>query len=165
MDHTDMNFSLQVLDLPLHPLVVHAVVVLLPLAVIAVVLSQFSGAARRRLGAFTPILAAVVAILVPVTIAAGRSLADIVGPLPTHERYGTLLLPWTLGLVAVAVVQWAWFNHLKAGIRQRAGARAVCAGTAAIGVAVVAVAVGNLILLFLAGDTGSRAVWGNLSTG
>ena len=162
MNGADMTDTLQFLDLPLHPLVVHAVVVLLPLAVIALVLSQFWGAARRRLGLVTPLAALVVVILVPVTIAAGRSLADLVGPLPTHERYGVMLLPWSIGLLVVAVAQWAWFRWGSERLRAGRRAPAATAGTVLLGIAVIVVSVGSLIVLFLAGETGSRAVWSSV---
>lgn len=162
MDGADMTDTLQFLDLPLHPLVVHAVVVLLPLTVIALLLSQFWGAARDRLGLLTPIAALVVVVLVPVTITAGRSLADLVGPLPTHERYGVMLLPWTIGLVVIAIAQWAWFRWGTVRLRQNRRARAATAGTILLGIAVLVVAAGSLTVLFLAGETGSRAVWSSV---
>lgn len=158
-----MTETLEFLDLPLHPLVVHAVVVLLPLAVLALLLSQFWGSARRRLGLVTPVAALVVVILVPVTIAAGRSLADLVGPLPTHERYGVMLLPWSIGLLVVAVAQWVWFRWGAVRLKQGRRVRAATAGTALLGIAVIAVSVGSLIVLFLAGESGSQAVWSGVT--
>ena len=63
MDATDPGLLasedvLQVGGLPLHPLIVHAVVVLLPLTVLAVLLGTFWPAARRRLGIVTALVAA-----------------------------------------------------------------------------------------------------------
>lgn len=84
-----MDNSLQVSGLPLHPLLVHAVVVLLPLTVIALLLTQFWPTARRRLGIVTPLAALAVLVLVPITVAAGQNLASLIGPLPavqTHQR-------------------------------------------------------------------------------
>ena len=109
-----MNDTWQVLGLPLHPLLVHAVVVLLPLAVLAVVLVQLWPAARRRIGVVAPLGALVVAVLVPVTVGAGLSLADAVGRAPavqTHEGYGLMLIPWSIALPVVAWAQWAWFRR------------------------------------------------------
>jgi hypothetical protein len=77
----------QIGGLPLHPLVVHATVILTPLTVIAVLLSTFWPAARRRLGAVTPLAGLLVMILVPVTMAAGEALAAQVGPIPAVETH------------------------------------------------------------------------------
>jgi len=121
-----MNDTWQVLGLPLHPLLVHAVVVLLPLAVLAVVLVQLWPAARRRIGVVAPLGALVVAVLVPVTVGAGLSLADAVGRAPavqTHEGYGLMLIPWSIALPVVAWAQWAWFRRGSGGAVDPARAR------------------------------------------
>ncbi|MBB3663599.1 hypothetical protein FB384_002503 [Prauserella sediminis] len=157
MDDTGTLFGL-----PLHPLLVHAVVVLVPLAVLTLLLAQFWPAARRRLGLVTPLAAVLVAALVPVTIAAGQSLASAVGPLPSvleHERYGRMLLPWSIGLVLVATAQWGWFRWATAALRRAQRTRATTIGSALLGLAVNAVAVGNMTVLILAGHSGSRSVW------
>ncbi|WP_052848178.1 DUF2231 domain-containing protein [Streptomyces avicenniae] len=158
MDHTP-NLS----GLPIHPLVVHAVVVLLPLTVLALLLAQFWPAARRRLGVVTPLGALAVAVLVPVTISAGESLAEVVGPLPAverHERYGRMLLPWALALLVVAVAQWVWFRWGRD--RARLTGRAVTVATAVLGALAVLVAAGSTYALVRAGDSGAEAVWGGL---
>lgn len=159
-----MDTTLQVAGLPLHPLLVHAVVVLLPLTVIAVLLTQFWPAARRRLGIVTPLAALVVLVLVPITVAAGQSLARVVGPLPavqTHQNYGTMLLPWAVALFLVAAAQWVWFRW---GVPRYRAARSSLATAAPVVLAVasVVVGVGSLVLIVLIGDSGARAVWGGM---
>lgn len=155
---------LQVAGLPLHPLIVHATVVLTPLTVLALLLGTFWPAARRRLGIVTPLAALVVLVLVPVTVAAGLSLAEVIGPVPAVERHrmlGELLLPWAIALFVISAAQWAWFRYGDARVRrERAGvARAVVVGLAA---ASVVVGVGTVVMLVLIGDSGARAVWGGL---
>jgi len=54
--------------LPAHVLLVHAVVIVIPLAALLTVLSALWPAARRRLGIVTPIVALIALILVPVSI-------------------------------------------------------------------------------------------------
>jgi len=150
--------------LPLHPLLVHAVVVLLPLTVLALLLAQFWPAARRRLGVVTPLAALVVLVLVPITTAAGEVLAEAVGPIPAveaHEEYGVMLLPWAIALFVVAAAQWAWF---------RWGAPRLPAARRGVGPAVywllaaasLIVGAGSVVLLVLIGESGSRAVWGGM---
>jgi len=155
---------LQVAGLPLHPLIVHAVVVLTPLTVLALLVGTFWPAARRRLGIVTPLGALVVLVLVPITVVAGQTLAEVIGPIPAVERHqelGEMLLPWAIALFIVAAAQWAWFRYGDARVRRDSptGARAVVIGLA---VASVVVGIGTVVLLVLIGDSGSRAVWGGL---
>lgn len=155
---------LQVGGLPLHPLIVHAVVVLTPLTVLALLLGTFWPAARRRLGIVTPLGALVVLVLVPITVIAGRSLAEVIGPVPAVERHqelGEMMLPWAIALFVVAAAQWAWYRFGDARVHEGSptAARAVVIGLAA---ASVVVGVGTVVLLVLIGDTGSRAVWGGI---
>ncbi|MFF2387375.1 DUF2231 domain-containing protein [Agromyces sp. NPDC058104] len=155
---------IQVAGLPLHPLIVHAVVVLTPLTVLALLLGTFWPQARRRLGIVTALGAALVLVLVPVTVAAGRSLAAALGPLPAvarHQGFGEMLLPWAVALFVVAAGQWAWFRYGDERVRRDSPG---AARTVRIGLAVAAVVVGagTMVLLVLIGDSGARAVWGGL---
>jgi hypothetical protein len=156
---------MEIADLPLHPLVVHAVVVLVPLTALSLILGQVWPAARRRLGLVPLIAAAVVAVLVPVTIAAGMALAELVGPLPAvqeHAARGRGVLLWAVALPVAAAAQWAWFRWGRDRVRQRHARRARLI-TLAVGAAVLAVSVGAVVAVVLAGDTGSRAVWGGVA--
>lgn len=150
------------LGLPLHPLLVHGVVVLLPLTVLALLAAQFWPAARLRLGLATPLAALAVAGMVPVTTTAGQSLAEIVGPLPgvaEHEQLGLQLIPWSIALAAVSVVQWVWFRWGAEALRRAEHPRVGAALTVLLAAAVVVVAAGNLVLVVLTGHSGASAVW------
>lgn len=143
----------EIAGLPLHPLVVHAVVVLVPLTALALVLGALFPAIRKRLGLATPIAALVLLALVPVTVLAGEALAQRVGPIPAvvhHAELGRMLWPWALALFLVAAGQWAWH---RLGAPGRA-ARAV------IAVLAVVVGTGSTIMVVLIGEAGARAVWG-----
>ena len=138
--------------LPAHPLLVHAVVVLLPLTALAVVLHTLWPAARRRLGFVTPLLAAVALALVPITMHAGNDLAQRFGDSPLVERHQHLaqqLPPWSIGLFAVAVLVWGWRRPPR-------WAHVLLA------VAAVVVAVGVTVTLVRVGDAGARATWGGV---
>lgn len=151
-----------VAGLPLHPLIVHAVVVLLPLAALALALGAVVPAARRRLGIVTPLAALLVLVLVPVTILAGEDLKEVVGPLPAvehHEMLGRMLPPWAIALFIVAAAQWAWhrFRPTRAeGERRRSDAVV----SIVLAVAAIVVAVGSTVMVVLIGEAGARAVWG-----
>jgi hypothetical protein len=155
---------MDVAGLPLHPLIVHAVVVLTPLTVLALLLGTFWPAARRRLGIVTPLAALVVLVLVPITVNAGLALAELIGPVPAVERHrqlGEMLLPWAIALFGIAAVQWAWYRWGDARVRERSpGAARVTA--IVIGAAAVIVGIGATAMIVLIGDSGARAVWGGI---
>ncbi|EWS80898.1 hypothetical protein BF93_00585 [Brachybacterium phenoliresistens] len=143
-----------VMGLPMHPLVVHAVVVLVPLSALALVLGTLVPAARRRLGAVTPLLALLVMLLVPVTIASGEVLLGMVGPTPRvleHARLARMLPPWTIAMAVVAAAQWAWYRW-----REEPG-RLV---PRLLGATAVVAAVGATTLVVMIGEAGARSVWG-----
>lgn len=144
----------EIAGLPLHPLIVHAVVILVPLTALALILGALLPAARRRLGVVTPIAALVVLVLVPVTMLAGEALAQQVGPVPAvlhHADLGRMLWPWTLAMFVVATVQWCWYRF---GEGPRRAARAIIAGLAVVSGA------GSTVMVVLIGEAGARAVWG-----
>ncbi|WP_240644262.1 DUF2231 domain-containing protein [Antribacter gilvus] len=158
-----MDDTLQLDGLPLHPLLVHAVVVLVPLVVLALLLAQFWPAARRRLGVVTPLGALAMLALVPVTVRAGRELAAMVGPVPgvaEHQAYGERMLPWVIGLFVVAAAQWVWFRWGEPRLRASGRRGPRLAVWWVLAAASVAVATGTLWLLLLTGGSGARAVWG-----
>ncbi|GAA2901549.1 DUF2231 domain-containing protein [Microbacterium esteraromaticum] len=150
--------AFRIAGLPLHPLLVHAVVVLTPLTALAVAIAGVWPAARHRLGYAPPVAALLVAGLVPVTVLAGEELADSVGMTPAierHEALGEMLIPWTIALL-VAAVAVAASDRMLPRLRHTSTARAV-----AIIVPVLAVvtAVGTIAVTVLTGDAGARAVW------
>lgn len=164
MDPLSASGAFEIAGLPMHPLLVHAVVILVPLTALALVLGSVWPAARRRLGIVTPLAALLLVVLVPITVAAGEALKAIVGPLPaveTHEGYGRMLLPWVIGMLVVAAAQWLWFHWGAQGETETAKRRTrlVSAGLAVLA---IAVATGTTIVVVLIGDSGARAVWGGL---
>lgn len=160
-----MNDIAALIGLPLHPLLVHAVVVLLPLSALALLMAQFWPAGRRRLGALTPLAGLAMAALVPLTTTAGQQLAEAVGPLPAveeHEQLGLQLIPWSIALAGAALAQWAWFRWGAAALRDAERPRTVRVLTVLLAVAVVVVAAGNLGLVVLVGHSGASAVWSGM---
>lgn len=153
-----MGFSVN--GLPLHPLLVHAVIALVPIAAIAVLLHALWPAARRRLGVVTPLAGLALVIVVPITVLAGRDLRAKVGPLPQvdrHAQLGEMLLPWAIALLIVGVLEWVWFRRRD---RRRTSGLGGTVITATLAVAAIGVASGALVLIVLIGEAGARAVWG-----
>ncbi|MDR2997694.1 MAG: hypothetical protein LBU78_06205 [Microbacterium sp.] len=151
----------RIAGLPLHPLLVHATVVLTPLTALAVALAAVWSAARRRLGWAPPVAAAVVAGLVPITVLAGQNLASIVGYSPAilqHEALGLMLSPWTIALLITAIAA-AWWDRMRPRLRREHPTTARILGLLVPTAAVVAAA-GTIVVTVLTGDAGARIVWG-----
>ena len=153
--------------LPLHPLVVHAVVVFAPLAALSAVVyalrPQWRWAARWPMVAAT-LIAFVGAI---VAVQAGEALIDLRGYTPetrpdvfTHRDRGRLLRLVLLGFTVVVGLG-AWRLGGPSGMKSGAGERRVAGGPLDLAVMALLVigAVAVLVAVFLAGDSGSRAVW------
>jgi uncharacterized membrane protein len=143
--------------LPLHALVVHFVVVLLPLAVAGAVVIAVWPAARARFGWLVVAAAAVATVLVPVATSSGTKLQRRLPDnelVRTHQELGDKMIyfaiPLLLAVVALMVVH-------EVGRRQEA----TWTKFALIGVAVVTVAsaVAAGVHVYRVGDAGSRAVW------
>ncbi len=159
--------------LPLHPLIVHATVVILPLAAAATLLHALWPAARARLGALTPLLALASLVLVPLSTATGENLEALghAGGDPLVERHAQLadqLLPWTALLVVAALFLYTLDLRARrsGGVdastaatgRPRAAAGFTTLGTLAVVLAVVA-GVGVTQQVVRVGHAGASAAW------
>jgi len=94
-----------IFGLPLHPLVVHATVVIVPLAALLLIASAVSGRVRRWAGWLTPAVATLALVLVPLSTSTGENLEGAVGESPlveTHAELADQLLPWAIGMVVLA---------------------------------------------------------------
>ena len=153
----------QFAGLPLHPLLVHGVVVLLPLAALMLIVGSVWPAARRRLGILTPIVAIVGGGFALLAKEAGEALERQVPSsalVEAHTEMGDGPVIWAFFLIVVAVGQWGWFWwRARRADRPIGGARVI---TAVIAVVAVAVAIGTTVNLVLVGDSGARAVWSAL---
>lgn len=157
-----MNWTFN--GLPLHPLLVHAVVVLLPLAGLLVLVHALWPAARRRLGWITPAVALAAVVSTALAKQAGEALEQQVaetGLLEAHTRLGDRLLPWAVGVLLVALVVWAWFAF--AAPRLTLSKKAGVASVAALAIVSAAVVVPAGVLVFQVGESGAASVWADSS--
>lgn len=156
--------------LPVHPLVVHFVVVLLPLAALTGLAVAVVPALRRRYGVLVAVLAVVAAISVPVAMVSGNNLYDHrienlgTGPnaategslIEQHKDIAGTLWPWAVvlavGVVAVVVLPW---------LADRVGSMAGLRGPLQVlaGVVTAVGAVVSLELVVRIGEAGARAAW------
>lgn len=133
--------------LPVHPLVVHGVVVLLPL----MALLSFLVAARpgwRRHAAWAVAGNAVVVLLTFAATESGEALRSRLGGsiAEEHEEWAENMPYLAVALLVASIV--VWF------VRERTGAVSVAAA-----VLVAVVGLGAVGLTVVTGDTGARSVW------
>jgi uncharacterized membrane protein len=169
--------------LPLHPLVVHAVVVLLPLACLGVIAIALRASWRARYGGLVVVVAAAATAAIPVATASGDSLAARVGNPGQHADLGDALLWFALPLLAVAVAlvvlhriaaranvptASALTANVPTASAPTASAPAAAPGRSPLLLAVAALAVviaaANLVQVYRVGDSGARAVWQGTQT-
>jgi hypothetical protein len=159
-----LNYELN--GLPLHILLVHAVIVMVPLAALCTAATLLWPAARRRLGVVTPILGVLSLGLVFLTRAAGQWLllrVDVTPAIAAHAADGLTLLPWAWALLAASLASWAWHRlSLWPRLRMRLGATGAGIVTCLFGALVLAVCIGVTVDVAVIGEAGTRAVWGGL---
>lgn len=155
---------MEINGLPLHPLVVHAVVVLGPLAALTGLAYALVPRWRWLLRWPLVVLSVVVAVTSLIAYQAGEALVEARPELEQlvaeHQDWGGLLRTWALTFVVDAVLA-AWALGGPSALASGRGARESrgAVGWVAMGL-LVAGSIGLLVLVFLAGDSGARAVWG-----
>lgn len=151
--------------LPIHALIVHFVVVVVPLAALCLVLSACWPAVRRRLGIVTPLVALAALISVPIATQAGEALEEQVPETAlseAHVHIGEDLLPWAIAVFIVAALQWVWFRYFTGSgkFAGRLTSRALRTTiTVVLLIAVLVVVAGSVIMVIVIGESGARAVW------
>ncbi len=148
----------QINGLPLHILVVHAVIVLIPLAAFLTVLSAVWPAARRRLGFITPLVAFGALVTVPIAANAGEWLQARVAPTPLigeHTQLGDTMLIFAIGLFVASLLAWGVPTVLR---RRSSAAPAPWIGVVVAVIAVV-LAGASVYQVVRVGESGSKAIW------
>jgi hypothetical protein len=162
---------MEIAGLPLHPLVVHAAVTMVPLSALASVGFVLVARWRWLLRWPAAVLAVVAALVAWVSRLSGSALLDdrpfllespqLRDQIEKHQELGELLslvsLPYAL-LVLLAAWSLAGTSALASG--RGAQESRLPALEKVLPVLVVLAALGVLLLVVLTGDAGSRAVWG-----
>ena len=155
---------MEITGLPVHALVVHAAVVLIPLTALAVIVFAMVPGSRWLLRWPVAIVALACVGLAFLATTSGGSLAQARGLQPlveVHEERGTLLAGATIGfpvLVALGATLLAGASPLASG-RGTWSSPAPSWDKVLVPLLVVA-ALGIIVLVVLVGHSGSRAVWG-----
>ncbi len=148
--------------LPAHPLVVHAAVVLLPLAALATIVTA---AVPRTRGSYALVvcgIALVATIAVGFAPGSGESLEERVDEtqlVEEHAEQGARVLPWAIALsVASAAVAATQVLHRR---HPNLSARRI---TAVLVVAATITGVGATWTVIEVGHSGAKATWDDLPT-
>lgn len=149
--------------LPLHPLVVHAVVVLLPVAVLGTIAIALRPGWRLRYGHLVVGCAVIATALVPVATSSGESLEHRVGDPGRHAALGDQLIWFALPLVLTSLALVWMARREGSGPTESGETAAVRSRTAIRAVAVLALvaAVATGVQVYRVGDSGARAAWGD----
>lgn len=140
--------------LPVHPLVVHAAVVFIPMAALGLLLMAVWPKFGARFGWFVWMLALVATGASFVAKESGEALEDIVGaPGFDHAELGDKMPLFAGALFLVAIVLWL---VQRSYVKRDGGGKA---GIVIMGLIAAAVAVLNLYWVYAVGDSGAKSVW------
>lgn len=147
----------ELFGLPAHPLIVHAAVVLLPLAAVATLAVAFLPRFRRHFAPIVLGLAVVAAISVNLAQGSGDSLEDRIDEtrlLDEHTDKGEGVQPWAIAVVVVAGAVTA-----AAFLRDRLTQLPAVAVTAVLVVGALVAGIGATWTIIDAGHSGAKSVW------
>lgn len=153
-----------IFGLPLHPLIVHATVVIVPTATLLVALAAVYPRFRAWVGPVPAIAALLSVVLVPLSTGSGESLEHHVGDSSLVEEHAELadsLIWFVIPLAIVAVVGY-WLHRRNAA--GQAGGQGMNKGlVAAVSVAAVLLAGATLVDVALIGHSGAKAAWSDVA--
>ena len=158
---------------PVHPLVVHAVVVLLPLAILGTIAIAVRPRWRRTYGPLVVGCALLATVLIPVATSSGETLERRVGSPGEHAELGDQLLWFAIPLLVLAALL-VYLDFREATSARAHERTAPTSGgttvtidrprtarrlTTAVAALAVVVAVLNGVWVYRVGDSGAHAVW------
>jgi len=139
--------------LPLHPLLVHSAVILVPLVAIGALVMSYLPSFSRRHGKLILIVALVAQVSVCLAKISGEAFSEILDKeVEKHAQLGEIAPFVTIPMVALIYLRWRM---------DRAGSST---GSVAIrrltSVALVIASLASLVVIFLVGHSGASSVWG-----
>jgi hypothetical protein len=139
--------------LPLHPLLVHSAVVLVPLVAIGALVMSYLPSFSRRHGKLILIIALVAQASVFLAKLSGQAFSEILNKeVEKHAELGEIAPLVTIPMVALIYLRWRM---------DRAGSTT---GSVVIrrliSVALVIASLVSLVVIFLVGHSGASSVWG-----
>lgn len=151
--------------IPVHPLVVHAVVVLLPLAIVGTIAIAVVPRWRTPHGPLVVVIALVATLLVPVATSSGEALEKRVGDPGRHAALGDQLVWFAIPLLVLVTALVLLQRTRDRSTRDHAGdlgptRRSPGTGLVlAVAVLAVVAAAACGVQVYRVGDSGAQAVW------
>jgi glucan phosphoethanolaminetransferase (alkaline phosphatase superfamily) len=142
-----------VFGLPLHPLVVHATVVIVPATALVLALSLVLRRFRAWAGLLPLAMAAASAVLAPLSTSTGEGLEHMVGDsqlVRRHAELGGMLVWWCLAMLVVAAASW-WVRRSRPQL-----SRGLATGLVVLG---LVASLGTIVQTVLIGHSGAKAAW------
>jgi len=147
-----------VFGLPIHPLIVHATVVAVPVTALLLGATLFSPKIRDWAGPLPMILALVSTVLAPLSTSSGENLEHMVGEsklVQEHAELGDMLVWWCIGMLVVAAASY-FLRRNRRELARGASIAIVAAG--------VVVSLGTLVQVVLIGHSGAEAAWSGVAS-
>lgn len=146
--------------IPVHPLVVHAIVVLLPLATLGTVAIAVRPRWRVTYGPLVVGSALVATILCPVATSSGEELEERVGEPEEHAELGESLVWFAVALVVLSAAL-VYLQHRTDRAAAADASAATSTSTLLTVVAVLAVVAGlaTTVQVYRVGHSGAQASW------
>ena len=147
-----------ILSLPVHPLVVHSAVVLVPIVALSALVMSYLPSFSRRYGKLVIALAVIAQLTLFIAKASGESFAERIGKeVERHQNFGDLA-PWvTLPMLILLFIRWR-MDREGATVGSPLIRRLVSLG-------LILAAIAALVIIFLTGHSGAESVWGWVSKG
>jgi predicted membrane protein DUF2231 len=149
-----------IFGLPMHPLIVHATVVIVPTATLLVALAAIHPRFRNWIGPVPALAALLSCVLVPLSTGSGEELEHRVGDshlIEEHSELADTLIWFVIPLAVIAVV--GYVLQRRAAGSQGAGKGLV----AAVSVVAVLLAGATLVDVALIGHSGAKASWSSVT--
>jgi uncharacterized membrane protein len=151
----------EVFGLPVHPLLVHATVVFVPLAVAMVIGAVLVPRFRAWAGSLPAAVSLVALILTPLSTATGENLEhDLPNSalIERHAQLGDQLLFFTIALFVFATGYW-WLT--RRGVAENRWPRRLVVG---VGVLAIVTAVATGVQVARIGHSGAEAAWSDVGS-
>ena len=147
--------------LPVHPLVVHAVVVLLPLATLGLIAIAVRPAWRRPYGLLVVACTALATVMIPIATSSGEALEERVGNPGEHAELGEQLIWFAVPMLLLAAALW-WLDRRSTTTGSASTARATSPGIIrTVAALAVVAALATSVQVYRVGDSGARSAWGD----
>ena len=135
-------------SLPAHPLIVHGVVVLLPIASILLIIGIFKKPLLHKVHLFAIPALAISTVGVLAAKSSGDSLSAAVGLPEFHAEWGNNLVPLAMALLAAFII-FSFFTFY----------RNIKIVSTTLSVILLVLAAGNMAMTYVVGHSGAESVW------